>query len=453
MAIHFVGIGGAGMSGLARVLLEMGTKVSGSDIKESRNTQTLKERGAQVFVGHRPENVFGADLVVLSSAIPETNVEVQEAKARKIPLISRGEMLARLAEGKTSIAVAGTHGKTTTTSMIALMLEKNDLDATFLIGGELNDIGSNAKYGKGPHFVAETDESDGSLLYLKPDLAVLTNVEADHLDYFGSFEEIERVFLEFLNGLPEDGLVVACTDHPGVKSIISDWKGRCVHYGLEPNKDFWAKDLELSPFGSAFEVWVGDKRMGKAVLKVPGRHNVYNALAAVAIGSNLSLSFAQIAKGLSCFTGVKRRFELIGEIDDVVIIDDYAHHPTEVRAALNAARHGGWGRVIGVFQPHRYSRTHFLGREFGSAFDDADVVILTDVYGAGEEPVPGVSGKLIVDALLQTKPYKEVVYLPKKSDVTYFLRENARPGDFVLLMGAGDLWMVGEVLMEELRAK
>lgn len=451
--VHFVGIGGAGMSGLARVLLERETKVSGSDLKESRNTLALQELGAEIYIGHRAENIADADLVVVSSAIPQPNVEVGTAKERRIPMISRGEMLARLADGKTSIGVAGTHGKTTTTSMIALMLKNNDLEPTFLIGGELNDIGSNAKHGSGRYFVAETDESDGSLLYLKPDYAVLTSVETDHLDYFEDYQHIESVFSEFLSRIPADGLAIVCGDNPGVRSVVAGFGGRLIRYGLESGADFRAQDLSLSAFGSSFEVWSSKERLGRVALKVPGQHNIYNALGAVAVGTRLGIDFASISRALGDFTGVKRRFEVIGEVGDITVIDDYAHHPTEVRATLGAARLGGWRRVISVFQPHRYSRTRFLSADFGEAFGAADVVILTDVYGAGEEPVPGVSGKSIVDELLKKQPRKEVVYLPKTSEVTRFLAETARPGDLLLLMGAGDLWMVGDLVLGEIREK
>lgn len=450
---HFIGIGGAGMSGIARVLIAMGQQVSGSDLKESRNTMRLCELGAEIFIGHSSQSVNGAEIVVVSSAIPDSNCELRAAQERNVPVLVRAEMLAQLARGKLAIAVAGTHGKTTTTSMISLLLEQNNLDPTFLIGGELNDIGSNAKYGRGKYFVAEADESDGSFLFLEPKIVVITNIEADHLDYYGSYDRIEETFRRFTRRLSEDGLAIVCGDFDNIKKVVTDAGRRYTTYGTSRDSDLTAEDINLTSFGSSFTVSGKGRKLGKVVLRVPGMHNVYNALAAVSLGLHLEISFGNIAAALERFGGVQRRFQLMGSCDGITLIDDYAHHPTEVRVTLEAARVGDWNRIIGVFQPHRYSRTKYLHREFAHAFDNADVIVLTDIYGAGEEPVPGVTGKLLVDAVLQGNSHKQVVYLPKKSDIRDFLLTSAKPGDLILTMGAGDIWTAGEEFLEILRQK
>lgn len=449
--VHFIGIGGAGMSALAKVLLEMGGRATGSDLKESRNTRWLEEAGATVAIGHRPENLGSPDLVVVSSAIPSNNCEMQLAKEKDIPIMARAEFLAELGKGKTSIAVAGTHGKTTTTSMIALVLEEGGLDPTFLIGGELNDIGANAKYGRGEYFVAEADESDGSFLYLEPNIVVITNVEADHLDYFESYTEIESIFVKFTNLLPRDGQAVVCGDNPGVQGLFARTRKHWIKYGFQPGSDFLATDVKVKPFGTTFNVYSKEKRLGQVSLNIPGIHNVYNALATIALGVTIGLRFSQISRVLSGFTGVRRRFQILGTSKNITLIDDYAHHPTEVRATLEAARQGEQKRLVCVFQPHRFSRTHFLAHQFGSAFRLADLVILTDVYAAGEEPLPGVSGKLLVDAILEDNPYQQVVYLPNKSNIKDFLIKNIKKGDLVLTAGAGDVGVVGEELLSFLK--
>lgn len=447
---HFIGIGGAGMSGIARVLLDMGHEISGSDLKESRNTIQLRKYGVEIMIGHNPRNVDSADVVVVSSAIPGSNCEINSARERAIPVLARAEMLAKLADGKIAIAIAGTHGKTTTTSMVSLLLEHCKLDPTFLIGGELNDIGSNAKYGKGEHFVAETDESDGSLLFLKPHIIILTNVEADHLDYYGDFRRIEETFKRFTQQMSPDGLGIICGDHANVMKIVRGTNRQFKTYGLSKECDFSATDISLSNFGSCFKVLYSQKELGEVKLRIPGLHNIYNALAAVGLGVSLGISFNDIASALEKFGGVRRRFQLMGSCDDITLVDDYAHHPTEIRVTLEAAKVGGWKRVICVFQPHRYTRTKFLYNEFGFAFDNADVVVLTDVYGAGEDPLPGVTGKLLVDSILEKDSHKQIVYLPKKSDIKSFLLKFAKSGDLVLIMGAGDIWTVGEELLNEL---
>ncbi len=453
MHIHFIGIGGAGMSGIAKVLLEMGYKVSGSDLKDSRYTKTLRDMGAVVSIGHSYSNIEDPDVVVVSSAIPESNPEVKRARELDIPVVRRAEMLAWLGRNMRSIAVAGTHGKTTTTSMISLAFEKLQLAPTFLIGGELNDIGSNAKCGSGDFFITEADESDGSLLYLQPEVIVITNIEADHLDYYGSLEAIESLFLTFVEALPLSGFVVACADNPGVSRLIKKSNKRFVTYGVEmgdsgngrpKNCDFVARNISLQKLGSTYDVYAGDEYIGTVKLGVPGIHNVYNSLSTIALSITLGLDTDKVIDALSQFSGVKRRFQIIGRTSEVVLVDDYAHHPTEVKATLNAARSGNWDRLICIFQPHRYTRTKFLGKEFGSAFNEADIIVLTDVYAAGEEPIPGVTGKVIVDAVLAESPRKNIVYLPKKTEIPKFLLETAREGDLILTMGAGDISTIGE---------
>jgi len=451
MHIHFVGIGGAGMSGIAKVLLEMGYRVSGSDLKDSRYTRALQEGGATISIGHNESNLEGPDVVVISTAIPESNLEVKAAREQSIPVVHRGEMLAWLGKNMRSIAIAGTHGKTTTTSMISLTFEKSGLDPTFLIGGELNDIGSNAKHGSGEFFVTEADESDGSLLHLRPEIIVITNIEADHLDYYSSLREIDDIFLKFVTLLPEDGFVVACADDPGVLRLMKRSDKKFVTYGIESNEpggvencDFIARNVKQQKLGSTYDLYHLGSYVATVNLSVPGIHNVYNSLATVALSVELGLDLNKILKALGQFSGVKRRFQLIGKTPLITLVDDYAHHPTEVKATINAAKSGEWERLICIFQPHRYSRTKFLGKEFGAAFKDADLIVLTDIYSAGEEPMPGVTGKVIVDAVLAESPRKKVAYLPKKAEIPKFLLETVREGDLVLTMGAGDISKIGE---------
>lgn len=458
--IHFIGIGGAGMSAIAKVLLETGYYVSGSDIKESRNTLSLKKQGASITIGHSPENLNSTDVVVVSSAIRENNSELKFAREKKVPVLKRAEMLSKISEGKVGIAVAGTHGKTTTTSLLSCMFEKNDLKPTFLIGGELNDIGSNAKYGTGNFFIAEADESDGSFLYLKPDIIIITNIEEDHLDYFKSLKNIESIFLKFVKLLPPGGRLVINGDHPTNKKFIEKIKSdpacrqiKCVTYGFEDGNDYQAKNLSFDSFGSSFDVFAKKKKGGRVSLKLPGCHNICNSLAAIAVGDLVGIKFLNMTGALSEFNGVKRRFQFIGKSSEVTVVDDYAHHPSEVKATLDAAKQGEWGRIICVFQPHRYSRTKFLAKDFGNSFDQADMVIITDIYGAGEMPEPGISGKLILDSILESCPRTNVVYLPKKTDIKDFLCKLVEERDLVLTMGAGDIHVVGEDFLSSLSNK
>jgi UDP-N-acetylmuramate--alanine ligase len=444
-SVHLVGIGGAGMSALARVLLARGATVSGSDIKESRGIAALRALGARVAVGHHSDNLEGTRTLIVSSAIPGANAEVRAARDRGLPILQRAQVLALLMRERRGVAIAGTHGKTTTTSMIAMVLRHAGLDPTFLIGGDLNEVGSNAHAGSGEWLVAEADESDGSLLWLSPEIAVLTNVEADHLDHFRDESEIRETFLAFLHNLPaEAGVAVVCADDPGAAELSGRLSRRVVTYGLSPSAGWSGEVIERGPAGQRIAVRNAGEAVGELMLRVPGEHNARNALAAVAVAGIIGVPFSTAAEELSSFAGVQRRFQVRGSAGAVTVIDDYAHHPTEVRATLEAAREQGWRRVVAVFQPHRYSRTLHLGRELGAALSAADLAVVTDVYGAGEQPIPGVAGKTVVDGLLAARPRARVAYLPKRGDVAGYVATRVAPGDLVLTIGAGDITMVAD---------
>lgn len=437
------------MSAIAKVLFENGILVSGSDLKESRNTKSLADMGIKIAIGHRQENIDGCGLVVISTAIHKTNPELLYAQEIGIPVIKRGEMLALLMKERRGIAVAGTHGKTTTTSMISLALESGGADPSFIIGGELNDIGSNAKSGQGEFLVAEADESDGSLLHLFPEIAVVTNIEADHLDYYSSFKDIEEIFQRFCGNLPEGGWLVACGDQPATLHLLNSFKGNKLSYGFGEHNDFRAEMVDSR--SNTFKVSSQGSSKIEVTLKVPGRHNVLNALAAFAVCSLAEVDGMRAAQALGSFSGVKRRFQLKGVAGGVTVVDDYAHHPSEVDVTLRAAKDKGeWKRVVAVFQPHRYSRTKHLFREFGGSFESADVIVITDVYSAGEEPIPGVSGKLIVDSILGSDSGKKVYYLPKRSEIVEIVPSIIGKGDLLMTLGAGDVWMAGEEILEKL---
>lgn len=449
------------MSGIAKVLIEMGETVSGSDLKESRYTRVLADLGAEIAIGHKESNLGDAGIVVISSAIPETNPELAAARDRGLPVMARAQMLARICHQKPGgIAVAGTHGKTTTTSMVALMLEKAGLNPTYLIGGELNDVGSNAKYGSGDACVVEADESDGSLVYLAPKYAIITNIDSDHLDFHGTFANLAALFEGWLAKLPADGKAIVLGD--GSPAEVAAKASGCafVTFGRFPDNDISFDEAVFSEFGSEFTVH--DNRSGRDMrmkLGIPGEHNILNALAALATVMLLEVEsktaeeyFDEAGASLADFSGVKRRFQHIGQWGNVDVVDDYGHHPTEVMATLAAAGRGGWRRVICVFQPHRYTRTKLMSGQFGEAFEDADITIMTDVYNAGETPIPGVSGKLLVDEILARRPRSRVTYLPDKANIKDYLLSVVKPGDIVLTVGAGDIWTVGQELCEQLKA-
>jgi UDP-N-acetylmuramate--alanine ligase len=450
---HLVGIGGAGMSGIARLLLAQGIAVRGSDLKDSRGLESLRESGAEVFVGHRAGQVGVPDAVVVSSAVPEDNPELRAARDAGLTVVSRAMVLAALMRGHRTVAIAGTHGKTTTTSMISVMLTRMGMDPSFVIGGNLNESGSGAGSGGGEVFVAEVDESDGSFLLFEPEVAVVTNIEADHLDFYGTRAEIEAAFAAFAGRASS---VVACWDDDGVRRTFSSIGPKLFRYGRrsddagEPGLDLLVADEELSAEGSRARLLVRGKPI-EVRLAVPGGHNVLNAAAAVGAATLLGLSPEDAAAALASFSGVHRRFERRGAFGGAELVDDYAHHPTEVAATLQTARLAGTRRVVAVFQPHRYTRTEAMWREFGESLRGADVIVLTDVYAAGESPIPGVTGKLVVDAAAEAAPGKRIVYLPRRSEVAPFLAREIRDGDLVLTLGAGDITMVGDETLERLR--
>lgn len=451
---HFIGVGGAGMSGIARVLHDRGVVVTGSDLKDSRYARALAASGMQVMVGHAAENLGDPEVVVISSAIPESNPELAEARRRGIDVWPRAKMLAHVGRESRTLAVAGTHGKTSTSSMLATTIAGMGLDPTFLIGGELNDMGANARCGLGEHYVVEADESDGSFLFLDPYLAIITNVEADHLDHYSGIDEVVETFGTFLGNIAEEGVAVVCADDARLPSLAREHaRGRVVTYGTAENADVRCDEFVAEAFGHHFTVRFPDGSSVRARIGVPGVHMVVNATAVLATIWALGLNVIDAVEPLAGFTGVHRRFETVGEVGGVTVVDDYAHHPTEVRATLAAAKSVGFERVWVVFQPHRYSRTAALGDDFGAAFMDADRVVLMDVYSAGEAPIPGVSGKTVLDALLQSSPHASAAYFPHRTDVCGYLGSRVREGDLVMTMGAGDVTTMARELVRELQAR
>ena len=450
--IHFVGIGGIGMSGIAEILLDQGFTVTGSDRAASENTDRMKELGAGVFIGHEAKNVSpDVDALVYSSAVAPDNPELQEAQRRKIPVIRRAEMLAEVMRLKYGIGIAGTHGKTTTTSMVGLILIEGGVDPTVIVGGRLRGLaGSNARLGKGQFIVVEADEFDRSFLSITPTIAVLTTLETDHLDCYRDLEDIKSAFIQFASKVPFYGFVVLCLDEPALQDIMPKLKKKIITYGLNGQADLQAVDIAHRQNVTRFVVLYGGKELGDVELQIPGKHNVQNALAAIAVGLEVGIPFAKVKAGIEKFTGVFRRWELKAEVGGVTVIDDYAHHPTEIRATLAGAKAGWRRRVICVFQPHLYSRTRDFYDEFGRAFFNADVLVLTDVYPAREEPIQGVSGELIVNAAREFG-HKNVNYVPDKKDIPAYLLKIKRPGDIIITMGAGDIWKFGEEFIKNLK--
>ncbi len=437
------------MNGIAEVLINLGHQVSGSDLKASAVTERLQELGAQVTIGHSEENVRGVDVVVISSAVSQENPEVRSAEAQLIPVIPRAEMLAELMRMKYGIAVAGAHGKTTTTSIIATVLAHGAVDPTIVIGGRLNSIGSNARLGQSDVLLAEADESDGSFLKLSPTIAVVTNIDAEHLDYYQSLDRIKSTFLEFINKVPFYGLSVLCLDDPNVQSLIPGVRKRFLTYGTSAQVDLKVTDVEPRGFGSDFSAILKGEPLGRFSLQVPGAHNVMNAAAAIAVGLELGLSAAVIREGLKRYAGVHRRFSRVGEAGGVLVVDDYGHHPTEIKATLAAAKSLERSRVVAVFQPHRYTRTRDLLKQFTTCFNQADLVVLTDIYAAGEKPIPGVTAEKILQGL-QEHGHRGVVYVPESDKIVASLLTMVEPGDLVLTLGAGDIYKVGEALAARL---
>lgn len=458
--VHLVGVGGAGMSGLARVMIAQGVTVSGTDAKESRRLAALRALGAVIVVGHSA-NALDADseplaVVVASTAIPPTNPEVVEARRRGIPVWTRAEALNAIMEGSTPIAIAGTHGKTTTTSMVTVALQACGSDPSFAIGSELQSSGTNAHFGSGDYFVVEADESDGSFLQMTPLVGVVTNVEADHLDHWESYDDIEDAFVRFCVATREkDGFAVVCADDPGSRRVgerSRDLGVRVITYGESAEADFKIARSAADPSGWSFDVIHHGVRLGRMTLRVPGRHNALNATAALAVGVSLGLPVAELLEGLESFTGTQRRFELRGQVGSVRVYDDYAHHPTEVSATLIAAREvAGSGRVVVAFQSHRYTRTSVFAREFGEALGLADEVVVLEVYSAGEKAIPGASGSVIAAAV--PLPRDQVVFEPSWSMVPDAVVQRVRPGDVVMTMGAGDVGMLAPQIVELLRER
>jgi UDP-N-acetylmuramate--alanine ligase len=449
--VHFVGIGGIGMSGIAELLLNLGYGVSGSDLKASDVTRRLAGLGGVIAEGHRAENVAAdVDVVVTSSAVRKNNPEVVAARDRGIPVIPRAEMLAELMRLKEGVAIAGSHGKTTTTSLIATVVAHAGLDPTAVVGGKLNAFGSNAKLGKGRLMVVEADESDGSFLRLSPAIAVITNVDPEHLDYYGTVEALQQAFVDFADRVPFYGLTVLCLDHPVVQHLIPRIGKRHVTYGVSPQADWRADNVQFAPFQSKFVVSHRGRQLGEVTLKMVGAHNVLNALACCAVAHELGIPFATTAEALGSFAGVQRRFTVRGEVNGITVVDDYGHHPAEIRATLAGARASfPHRRIVCAFQPHRYTRTRDLLGEFATAFNDADALLLTDIYAAGEDPIPGVSGGRLHEAV-KACGHRDAA-LVGRAELSRKLQEKAQPGDLVITLGAGDITHAADELLELLK--
>jgi UDP-N-acetylmuramate--alanine ligase len=450
--VHLIGVGGAGMSGLARLLLARGHAVTGSDRQSSAALAALRALGADVWAGHDAARLGTPDLVAVSTAIRADNPELAEARRRGLPVLRRARLLALLMEGRIGLAVSGTHGKTTTTAMATVILQEAGFDPSWAVGGDLKATGVNAGSGTGPHFVAEADESDGSFLELAPTVAVVTNVEADHLDYWGDLDAVMDGFRRFLGRLPADGTAVLCADDPGAGALAPAAPCEVVTYGLGAAADLHAEGLVTTGDGAAFEVVAGGERLGPVRLTVPGRHVAQNALGAIAATRALGAPFAAAQAALARFSGAARRFHHRATVAGVTVVDDYAHHPTEVAASLATARLGGWARVVAVFQPHLYSRTRLFAAEFGRALAAADVVLVTDVYAAREDPQPGVDGGLVVAAARAARPGLDCAYVPDRRDLAKHVAATVRPGDLVLTLGAGDITTLADELVELLPA-
>ena len=452
--IHFVGIGGIGMSGIAEVLLNLGYKVSGSDLKDSSVTQRLASLGALIFIGHRAENVTGSEVVVTSSAVAKDNTEVLTARAQHIPVIPRAEMLAELMRLKYGIAIAGMHGKTTTTSMVATVLAAGGLDPTVVVGGRVDAMGSNARLGKSQYLVAEADESDRSFLKLSPILSIVTNVDREHMDCYRDMDDVEQAFVEFMNRVPFYGVVVVCADDPRLSSLTPRIERRVITYGTAEKADFRTRVLGCSHLPSdraprsRFEVMNRGKKMGEFELHVPGHHNVLNATAAIAAGVGLDIAVPKIAEALAQFRGVDRRFQLKGQVNGVSVVDDYGHHPTEIRATLAAARQCGYSKVHVIFQPHRYTRTRDLADEFAHAFSEADSLQVLDIYAASEDPIPGITAEFLAGKIRSTGT--DADYVASFSDAAARAASLSADGDLVLTLGAGNVYQIGPMVLEEL---
>ncbi len=449
--IHFVGIGGIGMSAIAEILLTQGFSVSGSDMAQSENTDYLASLGAKIYIGHDAKNIGDTEVVVYSSAVhPKENPETLEALNRNLPLLRRAEMLAEVTRLNYCLAISGTHGKTTTTSMCGLTMIKAGFDPTVIVGGRLSGLGgSNACLGKGDWTVVEADEYDRSFLQLLPTVAIINNVEAEHIDIYKDFDDLKNTFADFANKVPFYGFVAVCLDDPGIKDILPQIKKKVISFGLSRHCDIRAENVTYSGRSTECKVYEFGKLLGKLTLNIPGIHNVRNALAAVTVSRQMGIGFDVIASAIAEFTGVYRRFEIKADAKGIMVIDDYAHHHTEISATLQAARNGWDRRIVCVFQPHTYTRTAAFYKDFGRSFDEADVLIVTDVYPARETPIEGVTGKLVADAAIQSG-HRNVVYIPDKNDLFAEIKKIMKEGDIIITMGAGDIWKTTNMLVADL---
>jgi len=463
--IHFVGIGGIGMSGIAEVLHNLGYEVTGSDVKESDTTNRLRSLGIKVYIGHRAENVDDAHVVVISSAVSKDNAEVAEAERKAIPVIPRAEMLAELARMKYGILVAGAHGKTTTTSLIATVIASGGLDPTVVIGGKLRATGSNARLGQGDFLVAEADESDGSFLRLSPTIAVVTNIDREHMDFFKTMDSLREAFLSFINKVPFYGVSIVCNENEELRSLLPYVHRRYITYGLSPDADVYAACIKKGFMTVSFDIVYKGENLGGFSLPVPGMHNILNSLAAIIAARELKVGTDVIKEALKKFSGIQRRFELKGEEKGIKVFDDYGHHPTEIKATLNAAKEGLLcgiqdtehraqiaGRLFVIFQPHRYTRTKDLMDEFTSCFSDADILCLTDIYSAGEKPIDGINSNALLERIKKTG-HKDAAYFPGREKLMDNLLMRLKNGDVVFTLGAGDVWKLGEEILKELRVR
>ncbi|MCL2379666.1 MAG: UDP-N-acetylmuramate--L-alanine ligase [Coriobacteriia bacterium] len=448
---HFIGVGGAGMSALALVLLQRGVHITGSDLKESRFTRELERWGMNICIGHDNAQLGNPEIVVVSTAIPESNPELKEARRKGLPVWQRAQMLAELTKNTQTIAVAGTHGKTSTSSMLANSLDMLDYDPGFCIGGEVEAFAANARQGSGDLFVIEADESDGSFVWLHPSIAIITNLKQEHVDHYETYEDVEKIFIDFIQRLDKDGILIACGDDDDLMKVARASGKNVLIYGSDPDCD--VRYSEVTPFkgkpGSSFVIEYAGERYSTSTT-LPGEHMASNATAVFAAAVSLGACPEKVAAVLGSFKGVRRRFELVGQIDDVTVIDDYGHHPTEIEATLKGAKDLDYQRIVVVFQPHRYSRTQAFEREFGAAFGSADLVILTDVFSSGEAPIPGISGRTIVNSVLEYSPTSQVVWLPRTQSLPDYLCHTLRPGDLLITMGAGDVTAVGPEFIREL---
>jgi len=450
--IHFVGIGGIGMSGIAELLSNQGFTISGSDLRESSVTEHLRAKNIRINIGHDPQNIWDADVVVKSSAVVNDNPEIASAIQRKIPVIRRAEMLAEIMRMSYGVCIAGTHGKTSTTSMVGTVFEAARLDPTVIVGGIVKNYGSNNLLGSGKYIIAEADEFDRSFLSLYPCIAGITNIDADHLDCYKDIDNIKSAFTEFANKVPFFGSVICCLDDKGVQSVIPDIKKNIFTYGFSTQAALRAINIEMSNFETSYTAILNNQELGQIHLKVPGKHNVLNSLLAVSVGLELQIPFSAIQTGLAGYNGVFRRFEFKGNVNDITLYDDYCHHPTEIIATLNAIKENTDRRIIAVFQPHLYSRTRDFYDEFGRSFFQSDILLVTPIFPAREKPIPGISGKMIADAAIQSG-HRHVHYIESNDEIVKSMKSHCQPGDIIVTMGAGDIYQYGEEFLGNVRDK